>query len=155
MLMTWIGSYGAKDMERLADQEIGCICGEVLRQIVPQSRQAAIIDNPTKVFASRWFSNRYVCGSYSNRSVEYEQLKLNAEYNVDILAKPIRVSDVLQSCDVAQEGVKVANENCPLVLFAGEATDRVHYSTTDGAFRSGVREAHCLTDYHEQFIKKK
>lgn len=43
-----------------------------------------------------------------------------------------------------------ASAPAPLqILFAGEATHRTHYSTTHGAYFSGLREANRLLKYYK------
>lgn len=129
-LMAWIGSHGAQSLEDLSDEEIGTIFGQVLRKIIPESCRIGRVEDPISVTTSRWYSHPYVRGSYSNRPRAYAQLPLGLEYNIDALAEPIRVCDIECSAD-----------QWPLVSFAGEATDRHHYSTVDGAMHSGEREA--------------
>ncbi|KAH7642674.1 peroxisomal n-acetyl-spermine/spermidine oxidase-like protein [Dermatophagoides farinae] len=133
MLMAWIGSYGAKQMEQYSNEEIGKILTKVLQQIVPKQCRTISIDYPTNIFCSRWYSDPFIRGSYSNRTIMYEKINNNDDgYNIDILVKPI----------YDENGNKK-----PLILFAGEATDRKHYSTTHGAMRSGEREAFRLISF--------
>ncbi|OTF82840.1 peroxisomal N(1)-acetyl-spermine/spermidine oxidase-like protein [Euroglyphus maynei] len=138
MLMAWIGSYGAKQMEKYSDQEIGQILTKVLRQIVPKQCLKKSIDYPTNIFCSRWYSNPFFRGSYSNRTTVYQKINNDDDhdgYNIDILVKPIYAND---------------EHKKPLILFAGEATDPKHYSTTHGAMKSGEREAFRLICFHQK-----
>lgn len=120
--------------------------------MAPSQRSRPITD-PSKVVVSRWHSNPFILGSYSNRTVEYQNLKLETKYNVectiDILAKPVLAVDAL----LIDAGQTVNNASSPLVLFSGEATDRHHYSTTHGAYRSGHRDALCLVNYYKTLVE--
>lgn len=123
VLLGWIGSKGAEQIEAVeSDKLIGTICADVLRQFLPNFK----IDDPIKVIRSKWFSNEYICGAYSHRSVDYEK----AQIDITELSEPI-----------------YSHDNCPRILFAGEATDKEFYSATHGAFRSGCREAQRLIDF--------
>lgn len=148
MLMAWIGSYGAKQIECLTDDEIGQIMTDILKQIVPKSCQIGPICIPNKLYCSRWFSDPYIRGSYSNRTIMYEQLSDQFEYNIDMLSEPIKMEDILSTTDCNTSN-KV-DPKIPLILFAGEATDRLYYSTTHGAMNSGQREANRLILFYKK-----
>jgi spermine oxidase len=75
---------------------------------------------PKKILTSKWFSNPYVRGGYSYRSLKTDALKTTARK----LAEPVFNS-----------------KGKPVILFAGEATNDHHYSTVHGAVESGYREA--------------
>lgn len=144
LLMAWVGSPGAEAVERMSKGRIARACGRLLRRIVPSSRLKTPlekIEDPSAVVCSRWHSHPFIRGAYSNRTVAYEQLSGaafdGAGAGVDLLAKPVTVGDLFSSSSADHDG----DNSRPLVLFAGEATDRTHYSTTDGAARSGAREA--------------
>ena len=135
VLVAWIGANGAKLMEQIdSDKIVGRICGDVLRLFLPHLN----VDYPSKVIRSKWSTNPYICGSYSHRSLSFQKLKCD----IEALSQPI---------------VKTNNSNnpnnkpidCPLVLFAGEATDRKYFSTTHGAMRSGHREAQRLIQFYQ------
>lgn len=113
------------------------------------SQKSRPITDPSKVVVSRWHSNPFIMGSYSNRTVEYQNLQLGVQYNIDILAMPVLAVDAL----LINVDQTVINASSPLVLFSGEATDRHHYSTTHGAFRSGYRDALCLVNYYKTLVE--
>lgn len=74
----------------------------------------------TVTFRSAWYTNPFTRGSYSyDNRLTIQNLNARA-----LLAEPLRDSF----------GV-------PRVLFAGEATEVVHFSTAHGAVDSGYREA--------------
>lgn len=131
VLVAWIGGNGAKVMEQMdSDLEVGDICAHVLRLFLPDRE----IDCPSRVIRSKWSTNEYVCGAYSNRSLKFQALG----HDIECLSEPM-VSQPMGS---------------PLVLFAGEATDRQHYSTTHGAMRSGLREAQRLITFNRSLFSK-
>ncbi len=151
LLMAWVGSPGAEAVERMSKGRIARACGRLLRRIVPSSRlktPSEKIENPSAVVCSRWHSHPFIRGAYSNRTVAYEQLSGVFQGGVDLLAKPVTVGDLFGSSS-ADDDVDGDDTDRPLVLFAGEATDRTHYSTTDGAARSGAREAARLLSLYD------
>ncbi|KAL7599101.1 probable polyamine oxidase 5 [Lactuca sativa] len=78
-----------------------------------------------KVLKSRWGSDPLFMGSYSFIAVG------SSSKDMDSLAEPL------------------TNGSSPLqILFAGEATHRTHYSTTHGAYFSGLREANRLLEHY-------
>uniref|UniRef100_A0A182UVE1 Amine oxidase domain-containing protein n=1 Tax=Anopheles merus TaxID=30066 RepID=A0A182UVE1_ANOME len=83
--------------------------------------------NVTGILRSKWSSDRLFRGSYSSRSITTENLNTGAR----ALGTPVR---------------NAANE--PVLLFAGEATNPIHYSTVHGAIDSGFREANRLIRYY-------
>ncbi|XP_050676916.1 uncharacterized protein LOC126973618 [Leptidea sinapis] len=71
-------------------------------------------------FRSSWYSNPYVRGAYS-----YDNLQTPLHPHIrDDLAAPL-----------------VDAAGTPRVLFAGEATSRIHFATVHGASETGKREA--------------
>ena len=116
-----------------SDEIVGNICADVLRLFL----RGIQIENPSKVIRSKWWSNEYICGAYSNRSLDYQ--KLNCD--IDQLSEPICKT---KHCNYVNKCV-----DCPLIMFGGEASDRDFYSTTHGAMRSGQREAQRLIDYYQ------
>lgn len=149
MLMAWIGSYGAKQIESFTDIEIGQIMTDILKKIVPKSCLVGPICIPNKLYCSRWFSDPYIRGSYSNRTIMYEKLSDQFEYNIDMLSEPIKLEDISTTTKTNYD-IGNLNPNIPLILFAGEATDRLYYSTTHGAMNSGQREANRLILFYKK-----
>ena len=158
LLMAWVGSPGAEAVERMSKGRIARACGRLLRRIVPSSRLKTSlekIEDPSAVVCSRWHSHPFIRGAYSNRTVAYEQLSGAAfQGGVDLLAKPVTVGDLFSNSSADADADDDDDTDRPLVLFAGEATDRTHYSTTDGAARSGAREAARLLSLYDCQGKK-
>ena len=76
---------------------------------------------------SKWSSDRLFRGSYSSRSTLTETLGTGAQYLGSYLAN---------------------KDGTPVVMFAGEATNRFHFSTVHGAIESGFREADRVFDIY-------
>ena len=111
--------YGPKVccMELLDDESIinGCmfIFEKFLSNLMNFSR-------PINVQTTRWATNEHFRGGYSYHSMKADLLKTSSED----LADPI----------YDQHGR-------PRVLFAGEATHSIYFSTVHGAIETGYREA--------------
>ncbi|KAE9608121.1 hypothetical protein Lal_00003468 [Lupinus albus] len=87
----------------------------------------------SKVLKSKWGTDPLFLGSYSYVSVG------SSGDDLDTMAEPLPKDNNFQP-----------HASFPLqILFAGEATHRTHYSTTHGAYFSGLREANrILQHYH-------
>ncbi|KAJ7542172.1 hypothetical protein O6H91_10G093400 [Diphasiastrum complanatum] len=83
---------------------------------------------------SKWGTDPLFLGSYSYIAAG------SSGVDMDVLAEPV-------PGDLDNEN---SEQNIPALqlLFAGEATHRYHYSTTHGAYFSGVREAERLLAYY-------
>ena len=82
------------------------------------------IDRPIVVEKSTWCTDRLFLGTYSHH------LKGSSTRDRDVLSQPLHGSMPLQ------------------VLFAGEASHPTLYSTTHGAYNTGIREADRLIDFY-------
>ncbi|ONH97781.1 hypothetical protein PRUPE_7G209800 [Prunus persica] len=87
-----------------------------------------------KVLKSQWGNDPLFLGSYS-----YVAVGSSGE-DLDTMAEPL---PKLNSC-----GDEPATSPPLQILFAGEATHRTHYSTTHGAYFSGLREANRLLQHY-------
>ncbi|KAI8494936.1 hypothetical protein Bbelb_275410 [Branchiostoma belcheri] len=79
VLYAWIGGKAAEFMESLSNTEVGKVCTQILRQFTGRSD----IPDAVKVLCSRWRSNPYICGAYTNVPVSCK-----AEAS-DVLAEPL------------------------------------------------------------------
>eukprot|EP00249_Psilotum_nudum_P029087 c39307_g1_i1 orf=1-498(+) len=105
-----------------------------------QARQSGNEDDPARaklrsmfqgVLRSSWGRNPLFLGSYSYVAVG------SSGADLETMAEPLP--------KFGGEG----ETSSPLqLLFAGEATDRHFYSTTHGAYRSGIREANRLLQHY-------
>ncbi|XP_059634822.1 probable polyamine oxidase 5 [Cornus florida] len=88
--------------------------------------------NFTKVLKSKWGTDPLFMGSYSYVAVG------SSGDDLDTMAEPL-----------PQNTTCGGSSSPPLqILFAGEATHRTHYSTTHGAYFSGLREANRLLQHY-------
>ncbi|XP_064631276.1 spermine oxidase-like [Lineus longissimus] len=122
ILLGWIAGTAARQMESCSDDMVLKVSMAVLRRFTGNPD----IPQPVKFFRTNWHSNPYVCGSYSYLSV--------AGHTTDFatLAEPL------------------PSKQNPQVLFAGEATSSHHFSTTHGAYSSGVRAAHSIIQIYNK-----
>lgn len=79
----------------------------------------------SKFFRTKWLSNKWTKGSYSHISSRCDLTKSSPSD----LGRPILV------------------KGTPRVLIAGEAVHTSHYSTTHGAFESGLQQSNILYEY--------
>lgn len=138
-LVAWIGGHASEHMETLTDAQVSEACVRVLCMFLGRD-----VPEPKAVVRSFWNSNPYILGSYSNRQLPYEasETLLETFYEPLVLDVPLH---------------RVAKVEWPLVLFAGEATDKDFYSTVHGAMRSGFREADRLINFwrkREEMIRE-
>ncbi|KAI5623740.1 hypothetical protein C0J50_16700, partial [Silurus asotus] len=123
VLCGWITGREALHMETLQDSEVADICARLLRSFTGWA-----IPDISQVLISRWGHDPHVLGSYT-----FVPHWVNGVKEHEALAAP------LPSCSQAPESK---------VLFAGEATHLNFYTTTHGAYLSGVREAQRLIKHY-------
>ncbi|KAM4698515.1 peroxisomal N(1)-acetyl-spermine/spermidine oxidase-like [Rhinophrynus dorsalis] len=126
-LCGWITGHAAEHMETLPEQEVGDMCVSLLKHFTgwPVSELRGVL-------RSTWHSNPYIRGSYTNVPV-----------GVDAVKEQTALEEPLPS---THQKKKIR----PLqVLFAGEATHTNFYTTTHGAFLSGVREAERILEHYK------
>nr|CAD7264964.1 unnamed protein product [Timema shepardi] len=126
VLLGWIGGRGAEVMEDLSEEEVGKHCTQLLKRFTQRSN----IPPPSRIIRSRWRSNQFIRGGYSNTS---------------------------SACDVSTSGPsslaepvfcrQIGGQKHPAILLAGEAAHSNHFSTTHGAYESGVSQAQLLLKY--------
>ncbi|KAJ8750975.1 hypothetical protein K2173_016156 [Erythroxylum novogranatense] len=147
VLLSWFAGEEALELESLSDEEIINGVSATVSSFLPHFHNQvnyrtwkADSDGRTdkseilftKVLRSKWGTNPLFLGSYS-----YVAVGSSGE-DMDSLAEPLPMID---NCETAGSP--------PLqVLFAGEATHRTHYSTTHGAYFSGLREATRLLQHY-------
>ncbi|XP_022126040.2 protein anon-37Cs-like isoform X1 [Pieris rapae] len=116
-LTMWTSGDVGKMLETLPEDTVKRKCMELLRKFMGKTCE---IPEPIGMIRSTWYSNPFTRGSYSYDN----RLTIQNPNARTLLAEPLR--DTL--------GV-------PRVLFAGEATDLIHFSAAHGAVDSGYREA--------------
>ncbi|XP_039281827.1 uncharacterized protein LOC111063254 isoform X2 [Nilaparvata lugens] len=120
VLLGWVGGRGAVEMEALSEEEISLHCTSLLARLTRRSD----LPKPAQVIRSQWHSNRFVCGGYSHTTSRCDQT-----CGPESLQAPVFVESALSS-------------QHPAILLAGEATHEEYFSTTHGAYESGVRQAY-------------
>ncbi|KAM9305653.1 peroxisomal N(1)-acetyl-spermine/spermidine oxidase-like [Gastrophryne carolinensis] len=126
-LCGWITGLAAEHMETLPESEVGDKCVRLLKQFTGWP-----VTELRGVLRSTWHKNPYVRGSYTN-----------VPLGVDAVKEQTALAEPLPSIH-QRKGLR------PLqVLFAGEATHPNFYTTTHGAYMTGVREAERIIQLHE------
>ncbi|XDV30052.1 hypothetical protein PO909_033051 [Leuciscus waleckii] len=122
-LCGWITGREALYMENLQDSEIGAIC---VRSFTGWS-----VPEVSKTLITRWGSDSHVRGSYTFIPDGVNGVKAHKA-----LASPLPPK------------YKCRGRKHLQVLFAGEATHDQFYTTTHGAYLTGIREAERLISYY-------
>ncbi|XP_053352409.1 spermine oxidase-like [Clarias gariepinus] len=125
VLCGWITGREALHMETLQDSEIGDVCVSLLRSFTSWP-----VPDVSKVLITRWGHDSNVYGSYT-----VIPKGVNGIISQKALAEPV-------------PGMKASDSKPLQVLFAGESTHLQFYTTTHGAYMSGVREAERLIDHY-------
>ncbi|EEF48065.1 probable polyamine oxidase 5 [Ricinus communis] len=158
VLLSWFAGKEALELESLSDEEIINGVSTTISSFLQQQTQPNKIVSSkahelcngsvssencvesskgseikfSKVLKSRWGNDPLFLGSYSYVAVG------SSGDDMDKLAEPLpRIGNF-------------ETDGCPQlqILFAGEATHRTHYSTTHGAYFSGLREANRLLQHY-------
>ncbi|XP_047308868.1 probable polyamine oxidase 5 [Impatiens glandulifera] len=131
VLISWFAGKEAMELESLEDEEIKDGFEKTISSLKVMSTKEIKF---SKVLKSKWGSDPLFLGSYS-----YVEVGSSGD-DLDSLAVPLPVCNNNNNNNLSR----------PLqILFAGEATHRTHYSTTHGAYFSGLREANrLLKHYH-------
>lgn len=122
MLMAWIGGRGAEKAETIPEHDLGKTCCQLLEMFTGLS-----IQEPVEVLMSKWFTNPLFRGSYSHPTTTSDSLELR------------QLTPLISRTSTGKM--------IPRVFFAGEATDREFYSSTHGAFRSGMKAANEIVSF--------
>ncbi|XP_028157183.1 spermine oxidase-like isoform X1 [Ostrinia furnacalis] len=117
-LTLWTCGEVAKHMETLSEEVVKAKSVELLEKFANRT-----IPKPVGFVRSTWYSNPYTRGSYS-----FDSLTSPSHPSL----RPSLASPLTDSAGK------------PRVLFAGEATNPIHYSTVHGAVETGRREARRL-----------
>ncbi|KAG4929605.1 hypothetical protein AAZX31_17G053400 [Glycine max] len=141
VLLSWFAGEEALALESLKDEEIiegvsdtiSCFLSNSLEfcngNVNSEKYSHEYKVKFSKVLKSKWGTDPLFLGSYSHVAVG------SSGDDLDTMAEP------LPKC--------LTCASPPLqILFAGEATHRTHYSTTHGAYFSGLREANRLLQHY-------
>ncbi|VVC91303.1 unnamed protein product [Leptidea sinapis] len=116
-LILWFSGDRAKLVESLPDEVVKNKSMKVLRQFLGKN---FTLTEPGAMIKTSWYTNPFVRGAYS-----YDNLLTPLHPHIrDDLAAPL-----------------VDAAGTPRVLFAGEATSRIHFASVHGASETGKREA--------------
>ncbi|KAM0933543.1 putative non-specific polyamine oxidase [Dioscorea sansibarensis] len=124
--LAWFAGKEAMELEKLSDEEIKSGVQATLDGFNVDRRSSVT----GRVKRSGWGSDPLFRGSYSYVAVG------SSGNDLDLMAEPVPVHGGGEA--TARVGPALQ------ILFAGEATHRTHYSTTHGAYFSGIREANRL-----------
>lgn len=137
VLLSWFAGQEALELEKMKDEEILNGVSATVTSLLSKSKSQELSSGNEvkfiKVLKSKWGSDPLFKGSYS-----YVRVGSSGE-DLDSMAKPL-----------PESSSKSGANGCPplQILFAGEATHRTHYSTTHGAYFSGLREANRLLQHY-------
>ncbi|CAK8531937.1 unnamed protein product [Lathyrus sativus] len=129
VLLSWFAGEEALALESLKDEEImKGVVSTVSNFVPPHSKSIS------KVLTSKWGTDPLFLGSYS-----YVAVGSSGE-DLDTMAEPLPMKMKDDNNSFSYDPLQI--------LFAGEATHRTHYSTTHGAYFSGLREANRLLQHY-------
>ncbi|KAL7591875.1 hypothetical protein Lser_V15G32851 [Lactuca serriola] len=143
VLLSWFAGEEALELETLPNEVILDQVSTALSTFLPKLSDSHEqcngngIKNSSKlklvkVLKSQWGHDPLFMGSYSYVAVG------SSCSDMDTLAEPL-----------PKTGSQSQSQSHQLqILFAGEATHRTHYSTTHGAYFSGIREANRLLEHY-------
>ncbi|XVE97988.1 hypothetical protein REPUB_Repub03eG0066500 [Reevesia pubescens] len=158
VLLSWFAGKEALELETLSDEEIIDGVSTTVSSLLSQPHEKVMKSHNShhefcngnvksvesssesevrfvKVLKSKWGSDPLFLGSYSYVTVG------SSGADLDTMAEPLPKVGSFESDGIHHHPLQI--------LFAGEATHRTHYSTTHGAYCSGLREANrLLQNYH-------
>ncbi|XP_054009840.1 spermine oxidase-like isoform X1 [Hylaeus anthracinus] len=130
VLLGWVGGRGAYTVETLSEQQVAIDCTKLLKHYLKLDE----IPSVKKCLRTQWNKNKYVRGGYSYISTKCDKNGVSPA----TLAEPI------------WSNVKGNNstKDVPVIMFAGEATHENFYSTTHGAYETGIKQAQVFLQHH-------
>ncbi|XP_078033301.1 uncharacterized protein LOC144468047 isoform X2 [Augochlora pura] len=130
VLLGWVGGHGAYIIETLSEQQVAADCEKLLKQFLNLDS----IPPVKKCIRTKWNSNPYARGSYSHIPTRCDDIGITPA----VLAEPIwsKISSNRSS------------KALPTVMLAGEATSENYFSTTHGAYDTGVKQAQIFLRHH-------
>ncbi|XP_067215950.1 uncharacterized protein [Linepithema humile] len=129
-LIAWVGGRGAHIVERLSEQTIAQDCTNLLTYYLRRRD----IPPVKKCVRTKWNGNKYMKGGYSHITKSCEK----DDVSPGTLAEPVWAT-------VSRNDTK---KNLPIIMLAGEATHDHFYSTTHGAYETGINQAEVFLQYH-------
>ncbi|XP_057768265.1 LOW QUALITY PROTEIN: probable polyamine oxidase 5 [Salvia miltiorrhiza] len=135
VVLSWFTGQEALELEKLTDDEIIGGFSRTVSNLLPSQNHSEISQKFDKLLRTQWGSNPLFWGSYSYVAVG------SSLDDMDTLAEPLPKYSGVDSAPPPLQ-----------ILFAGEATHKTHYSTTHGAYFSGLREANRLLKHYNCII---
>lgn len=129
ILLGWVGGRGAYIVETLSEQQVATDCENLLKHYLKLDKIFPV----KKCLRTQWNANKYVRGSYSHITTRCDADGITPR----CLAEPIW-----------GKPKKKYDKDVPIMMFAGEATHESFYSTTHGAYDTGVKQAQTFLQYH-------
>lgn len=123
VLGAYVAGKNVKQFESITDEQLIVDCMWLLEKFLGKS-----LPHPVNMRRSRWLKNKYFCGSYSYASMATQ------------------AHNVVMGADLGE--TLYDDEDKPIVLFAGEATDENNSGYVHGAVNSGWRVAEEIIDYY-------
>ncbi|XP_031787393.1 spermine oxidase [Nasonia vitripennis] len=130
VLLGWIGRKGARIIESLSEQQIIRDCSDLFKYFLKRNE----VPEARKCLRSRWSSNEFIRGGYSHITKKCDVIGVSPA----TLAEPIW----------GMVSSHQKDERLPILMLAGEATHENYYSTTHGAYDTGVKQAQTFLQYH-------
>ncbi|XP_048334425.1 probable polyamine oxidase 5 [Ziziphus jujuba] len=150
VLLSWFAGEEALELESLNDEQIINGVSATVSSFLTKSQTTDNFNSHelcngnsfegncgvtfAKVLKSQWGSDPLFLGSYSYVAVG------SSGDDLDKMAEPLPRFNGCESSSSSSPPLQI--------LFAGEATHRTHYSTTHGAYFSGLREANRLLQHY-------
>ncbi|XP_066589216.1 spermine oxidase-like isoform X2 [Prorops nasuta] len=134
VLLGWVGGEGAYIIEELSEKVVALDCMKLIRYYLKRDN----IPEPKMCKHTKWYKNKFIRGSYSHITTKCDDLDITPA----VLAEPCWLK-------IAQNG---CIKNVPVMMLAGEATHESFYSTTHGAYETGVNQAQKFLNYYSQQI---
>jgi spermine oxidase len=126
ILIAWVTGDMVPDIEQTSLSVLKDGCNYLMNKFLGQDYNISAID---QILKTTWRSNHHFRGTYSYERAGFENPTVRHQ---SVLSDPLT--------DVSGK---------PVVLFAGEASNPVHYSTVHGAIETGRREALRLIDLYK------
>ncbi|XP_011497071.1 PREDICTED: spermine oxidase-like [Ceratosolen solmsi marchali] len=132
VLLGWVGGKGACIIETLSQQQIIQDCAELFRFFLKNNN----VPKANKCLWSCWASNQFIRGSYSHITKKCDITGVSPATLAEPIWRKVQYNEK-QKC-------------LPILMLAGEATHDNFYSTTHGAYDSGIKQAQTFLSYITQ-----
>lgn len=147
-MLSWFTGQEALELESLTEEEIISGFSVMVSNMLPSqfNCNGSAKDNQlgipkfNKMLRTKWGSDPLFLGSYSFIAIG------SSTDDIDALADPLPLTISNPNSDDYSSPPQLQ------ILFAGEATHPTQYSTTHGAYFSGVREANRLLKHYKNYI---